>query len=425
MAEPATGAGAGTPLGNDQAPGAKHPLGADPAPGSDPALGAYFDACATTPPSAGVLAAMAEAQAMAWANPSSLHGFGLAAAESLERSRQRLVNSLGDPQAELLFTSGASEAIHLALLGSARALPPGRLLVSAVEHPATLAAATQLAAQGWTVTRVPVDRRGLLRLEVLAELLAPPTRLVSLIWGQSEVGALQDLQAAAALCRQAAVPLHVDAVQVVGHRCLEIASLGWDLLTCTAHKLQGPRGIGLLLRRHHHPLTPLIGGAQEGGMRGGTEAVVLAAGFAQALAEATERLERHGQRDPVEPLRDQLLEALLTLPGVELSGPSPALLEPRLPHHISLLVRDRQGRPLAGRELARRLWREGLAVGSGSACRSGATSGASPVLLAMGYSEAEAAAGLRLSLGPWHSAADLAPVAEALERAQQGLEGIG
>ncbi|MFZ9753804.1 MAG: cysteine desulfurase family protein [Cyanobium sp.] len=398
----------------------------DPALGAsiDPALGAYFDACATTPPSAGVLAAMAEAQASAWANPSSLHGFGLAAAESLERSRQRLASCLGDPEAELLFTSGASEAIHLALLGSARALPAGRLLISAVEHPATLAAAAQLEARGWTVGQLPVDRRGLLRLEALAELLAPPTRLVSLIWGQSEVGALQDLQAAAALCRQAGVPLHLDAVQVVGHRCREIGALGWDLLTCTAHKLQGPRGIGLLLRRHHHPLAPLIGGSQEGGRRGGTEAVVLAAGFAQALAEAAGRLERHGGQDPIEPLRDRLLAELLALPGVELSGPAPALFEPRLPHHISLLVRDQRGRPLAGRELVRRLWREGVAAGSGSACRSGGASGASPVLLAMGYGEAEAAGGLRLSLGPWHTAADLAPVAGALERARQGMEGI-
>lgn len=388
-----------------------------------PGLAGYLDACATTPPSAGVLAAMAAAQAVAWANPSSLHGPGLAAAESLERSRQSLADSLGAQDADLILTSGASEAIHLAILGSAALLPPGRLVISAVEHPATRAAAAQLRSRGWSVAEAPVDPQGLLQGEAFAALLAPPTRLVSLIWGQSEVGSVQDLDGLAGLCRQAGVPLHVDAVQVVGHRPIDFAALPVDLLSCTAHKLQGPRGIGLLLRRRGQLLAPLIGGSQEGGLRGGTEAVVLAAGFAQALQECRERLERHGGLDPLEPLRDRLLADLLAAGGMALCGPPAG--ERRLPHHISLLLRDHQGRPISGRDLVRRLWREGIAASSGSACSSGSAAGASPVLTAMGFSGTEASSGLRLSLGPWHSLEDLQPVPRALERARHGLEGLG
>lgn len=390
-------------------------------------LSGYFDACATTPPSAAVLAAMAEAQTSAWANPASLHGPGLAAAERLERSRQILARCLGAEAHDLILTSGASEAIHLALLGAAAQLPAGRLLISAVEHPATVAAAEALQRRGWSVAQAPVDRQGRLRVEAFAALLEPPTRLVSLIWGQSEVGTLQDLDRLGALCRQAGVPLHVDAVQVVGHRPIDVAALPVQLLSCTAHKLQGPRGIGLLLRRRDQPLAAQIGGSQEGGLRGGTEPVVLAAGFARALEEANERLAAHGGHDPLAELRDQLLETLLALPGVELIGP-PVAGGARLPHHLSLLVRDGQGRPLPGRALVRRLGQLGVAVSSGSACSSVGTAaggGGSRVLRAMGFSEAESAAGLRFSLGPWHGPQDLGRLPGALQEARRGLDGLG
>jgi cysteine desulfurase len=360
---------------------------------------------------------MAELQARAWANPSSLHGYGLAAAEALERSRWRCAAVLGCSPDELVFTSGGTESIHLALLGLGATLAPGRLLISAVEHPATVAAAAQLARQGWQVRELPVDHLGRLELHALREALEPPTRLVSLIWGQSEVGTLQELEAIGELCRRAGVPLHVDAVQVVGHRPVQFAALPVDLLSLAAHKLQGPRGIGALLVRRGLALQPLLaGGGQEGGRRAGTEPVVLAAGLARAL-----ELSQEAEPERVAGLRDGLLETLLGLEGVRLSGPDPRR-EPgqRLPHHLSVLVADRAGRPLNGRALVRDLWREGYAVSSGSACSSTGTT-ASPVLRAMGFGEAEAASGLRLSLGPWLSLDDLVGVAPALERARQRL----
>jgi len=379
--------------------------------------GIYLDASATTPPAAAVLAEMAELHTRAWANPSSLHGYGLAAAEALERSRWRCAAVLGCSPDELVFTSGGTESIHLALLGLGATLAPGRLLISAVEHPATVAAAAQLARQGWQVRPLPVDHLGRLQLHALREALEPPTRLVSLIWGQSEVGTLQELEPIGELCRRAGVPLHVDAVQVVGHRPVQFSALPVDLLSLAAHKLQGPRGIGALLVRRGLALQPLLaGGGQEGGRRAGTEPVVLAAGLARAL-----ELSQEAEPERVAQLRDGLLEALLELEGVRLSGPDPRReTGQRLPHHLSVLVADRAGRPLNGRALVRDLWREGYAVSSGSACSSTGTT-ASPVLRAMGFGEAEAASGLRLSLGPWLSPDDLVGVAPALERARQRL----
>ena len=395
-------------------------------------LSGYLDACATSPPTEGVIRVMAAAQRSAWANPSSLHGFGLRASELLERSRGRLAELLGASQHDLIFCSGASEAIHLALLGQAGMVPPGRLVISPVEHPATIAAAETLRRQGWEVARLPVDHRGVIDLVALHELLEPPTRLVSLIWGQSEVGTLQPLESVSRLCRSAGIPLHVDAVQVVGHRLVDADALGVDLLSCTAHKLGGPRGIGLLLRRRGVGLLPQIGGAQEGGLRGGTEAVVLAAGFVQALEEAYERLRSLGGLDPLAALRDPLLARLLELPGVSLSGPAPEEGEgrlphhSRLPHHISLVVTSATGVPLPGRELVRGLWRQGLAVSSGSACSAIASPasrrGGSAVLRALGYPESHCASGLRISLGPWLSAADLERVPVALDQARRDLE---
>jgi cysteine desulfurase len=384
----------------------------------------YLDAAATSPPAAEVLAAMAAMASQAWANPSSLHGPGLAAAELLERSRIRIAAALGAEPGQLVFCSGGSEAIHLALLGSAALLEPGRLLISAVEHPATRAAAALLQRQGWQLQVLPVDHQGLVDPEILARWLEPPTRLVSLIWGQSEVGTLQPLERLGALCRRAGVRLHVDAVQVVGHGPVNLAELPVDLLSCTAHKLQGPRGVGALALAPGLELAPLIGGgSQEGGRRGGTEPVLLVHGFAEALDLATARLAAAGGRDPLAQLRDQLWDRLSGLEGLRLSGPVPGVGAGRLPHHLSLLVSSDDGRPLSGRALVRALARRGWAVSSGSACSSsGAASAASPILLAMGYGEQEAASGLRLSLGPWLRAEDLERFPEALEVARRQLQ---
>ncbi len=373
----------------------------------------YLDACAAAPPAQPVIAAMLAAYQGAWANPSSLHGFGFAAAESLERSRQAIAACLGCPATWLTFCSGGTEASHGALLGAASQLPKGRLVISAVEHPAVLAAARQLQAQGWELAIWPVDGVGRVDLAWLDRLLAPPTRLVSVLWGQSEVGTLQPIETIGAACRRAGVLFHSDGVQVLGHQPLAIAHLPVDLFTVTAHKIQGPRGIGALVARPDLALGAWIGGGgQEAGRRGGTEAVALAAGFAAALQLAQDRLSAGGGRDPLEAERDRLLAALEPLAGVTITG----CRQRRLPHHLSLVLTGPGGHPLPGRQAVAGLWQRGLAVSSGTACASGRASG-SPVLQAMGLPAALAGSGLRLSLGPWLSPEQLHTLPERVSAA--------
>ena len=378
----------------------------------------YLDACATAPTALAVLEAMAIAQQRAWANPSSLHGFGLEAAEQLERARCSLAQGLGCPPDWITFCSGGTEAAALALCGAAGALAPGRLVISAVEHPAVGVAAEQLQQQGWELTLWPVDRSGRVDLTLIDQLLAPPTRLVSVIWGQSEVGSLNPVQEIGEACRRQGVLFHTDAVQVIGHQQLALGQMPIDLLSCTAHKLQGPRGIGAVVANPRLALRPLLpGGGQEAGRRGGTESVVLASGFAAALEQRQRLLLQSGGRDPQQELRDQLMQRLLALPGVRLSGHA----QQRLPHHLSLLISDRQGHPLPGRRLVQQLWKQGLAVASGTACSSGA-SAPSPVLQAMGYSPAEASSGIRISLGPWLEPEQMLGLPDRLEAALRQVQ---
>jgi len=377
----------------------------------------YLDACATTPLAQVAQQAMDQASLTAWANPSSLHGFGLAAAESLERSRQSLAAALGTHTEAVRFCSGATESVHLALLGAGAALQPGRLLMSGVEHPAVTAAARQLQQLGWQLQVLPVDPTGVLDLDALASLLEPPTRMVSVIGAQSEVGTVQPLDQIAGMCRLAGVLFHTDAVQLAPHLPLAMDRQGFDLVSLSAHKLGGPRGVGALLVRPGVALSPLLGGGgQERGLRSGTEPVALAAGFAAALDLAC-RQQRDGTTARIQQQRDRLLLALQNLPGVTLSGPEPDR-QARLPHHISVLLSDPSGRPLSGRQVVRTLWDQGVAASSGSAC-SGASGRPepSPVLLAMGLDRQRASSGLRLSLGCWLDDGQLARVPAALAQA--------
>ncbi|MFZ4566064.1 MAG: cysteine desulfurase family protein [Prochlorococcaceae cyanobacterium] len=373
------------------------------------ATGLYLDACAATPPDPEVLACMAAAQARCWANPSSLHSPGLEAAEALERSRQELASLLGAPGHRVVFTSGGTEADNLAVLGLGRRLAPGRLVLSPLEHPAVVEAAAQLQREGWEIVRLPVAGDGRIDPADLLPLLAPPTRLVSIGWASSEIGTLQPMAELARLCRGAGVPLHCDAVQAVGQVPVDLTAVPVDLLSLSAHKFQGPRGVGALLLAPGLDLEPLQhGGGQEGGLRPGTEPVPLAIGLVRALALRLDRLPTQGQR--LRDCRDRLRDRLRALPGLRCSGAE----QQRLPHHLSLLLRSPSGVPLCGRAAVRALARHGVAVSSGSACSSGRSS-PSATLLAIGCSAAEARSGLRLSLGPWIEDDALEPLPGLLE----------
>ena len=377
----------------------------------------YLDGCATAPLRESAITCMVKAQKESWGNPSSLHRIGCDAAESLERARLSIANSLGADPSDILFTSGATESAHLALLGLAKTESPGRLVISTVEHPAVAAAAEHLLACGWTVERWPVDAYGQIQMQHLDRLLEPPTKIVSMIWGQSEVGTLQPIQTVGKACRSRRIPFHTDSTQVLSQGCPNWRDLPVDLLTASAHKCGGPRGIGLLLLRQSiaERIQPLMtGGQQENGLRAGTECPVLAQGMAAAFRDIgpcqASQVETSGSG--IAPLRDTLLALLCQNDSIRLSGHPTE----RLPHHLSVLVSDSHGQPMSGRALVRALDCEGIAASSGSACSAGRDSD-SPILEAMGVDPLWRRSGLRLSLGYWIDSSTLTEISKRIQKA--------
>ncbi|MEN9215785.1 MAG: cysteine desulfurase family protein [Gloeomargarita sp. HHBFW_bins_162] len=352
----------------------------------------YLDTSATTPPHPQVTARVAQVLAEEWGNPSSIHSYGQRAALVVERARLALADLLGVTPEEIIFTSGGTEANHLAIFGIAQNYTrPQHIITSAVEHPAVSAPLQALAQRGWQITVLPVDATGRVDPETLRAHLQPNTVLVSIIYGQSEVGTLQPIAELAQICRERGVVFHTDAVQVVGRMPVHIPSLGVDLLSLSGHKFFAPQGCGALVVRRGVGLQPwLYGGGQEGGRRSGTPPVALLAGLGVAAQLAQTEFLPH--QSTLRELRDYLGARLLELPGFHLTGS----WSDRLPHHVSVIWQDGDATH-TGKTLVHYLSQRGVAVSSGSACASGKTQ-PSPVLQAMGYDERLARCGLRFSL---------------------------
>lgn len=362
----------------------------------------YLDHNATTPLSPRAVEAMVACWRGLPCNPSSQHSAGRHARRLLEDAREGLAELLGaklyGPTPDrLIFTSGGSEANNLALFGlaaapqatSGHALPP-HAIVSAIEHPSVLGPAAQLARSGWAVDYLPANTDGVVLVERLPELLRPQTRFVALMLANNETGVIQRVVEAAEVCHRAGLALHVDAVQAVGKLKVDFHALGAATMTVAAHKFNGPVGIGALVVRHGVSLAPMFfGGAQEEGLRPGTQAVALAVGMHAALDEW--HAEQQSRQVRLKEMRDRF-ESLLRaeIPGLVVHGAGAS----RLPHTscIALPGVERQAMHLA-------LDRAGVAASTGSACASGASQ-ASPTLRAMGVPQELVAASLRFSFGP-------------------------
>lgn len=346
----------------------------------------YLDNNATTRPTPEVLAAMQACQDEAWGNPSSKHRVGDAARQRMNSARTEVAALLAASAAELVFTSGATEANHMAILGALAVQPQRRHIVSSlVEHPSTLLLLRHLQAQGVRISWIAVDEHGQLQLDELAAAITPDTALVSLMWANNETGVVFPIAQAAELARQRGVLFHTDAVQAVSRVPCDVAAMGVDLLSLSAHKLHGPKGIGALYVRKGIRLPPLLFGHQERGRRGGTEDVAGIVGLGVAAAQARAALPR---MLAVSALRQRFERGLARLPQVRVNGAGAA----RLPNTVSV----RFGQVHAELVLER-LDRLGICASSGSACTA---SGDMPshVLMAMGLSSEQAAATLRFSL---------------------------
>lgn len=377
-----------------------------------PGYAVYLDHNATTPVHPSVVEAMLPFLRDAFGNASSHHFAGRPARQAVDRAREAVAALVGADPSEVLFTSGATESDNLALRGVAEAHPGCHVVTTAVEHSAVLATCDALERRGHRVTRLPVDRQGRLDLAALEAVLVPDTRLVSVMLANNETGVLFPVAEVARRCAARGVLVHCDATQAVGKVPVDIRAMGIDLLSLSAHKLNGPKGVGaLVVRRGVRLVAQQTGGSQERGRRGGTENVPGIAGLGEAARLAARRL-AEGEPARVERLRDRLEARIIeVVPETEVNGGA----APRLPNTLNLAFRgvDGEGVLLA-------LDMEGIAASSGSACAAGAVD-PSHVLLAMGLSREAAQGSVRLSLGydtteadVDYTAATLPPIVERL-----------
>ncbi|MFN4071878.1 MAG: cysteine desulfurase family protein [Thermus sp.] len=364
----------------------------------------YLDYAATTPLDLEVQEAMRQVEGV-FGNPNSVHRFGQEARKVLEGARERIAGLLGVRPREVVFTASGSEADALALLGVALAKGKGHVVSTEVEHSAVLGALRLLERLGFAVTRLRPDRFGLVYPEQLEEALRPDTVLVSVMAANNELGTLYPIREMAEIAHARGVLFHTDAVQAVGQVPFRADEVGADLVSLSAHKFYGPKGIGALLVRQGVDLFPLVPGKQEGGRRGGTQSPALAHGMAVALEKALRLLPKESSR--LLTLRRRLEEGLLSVEGVELNGHP----ERRLPKLVNVTVKGADGEALL---LAMDLM--GVAVSSGSACSAGSLE-PSHVLLAIGRSPREARASLRFSLGRHTTEAEVDRAVEVFKEA--------
>ena len=359
----------------------------------------YADNAATTAMSETALEAMLPCLREEYANPSSLHTPGQRAAEKLTEAREIFARRLGASPAEITFTSGGSESDNQALRsGAMLGLRKGKkhIISTKFEHHAVLHTLQALEKEGFEVTLLDIPSDGVVTAEQVRQAIRPDTALVSVMFANNEIGTIQPIAEIAAVCREAGVLFHTDAVQAAGHLPIDVKELGVDMLSLSAHKFHGPKGVGVLYARRGVALTNVIyGGAQERGRRAGTENVPGIVGAAAAFEEACAHMEENAQK--MTALRDRLIRGLTAIPHTVLNGDA----ERRLPGNVNVCFEG-----IEGESLLLMLDAKGIAASSGSACTSGSLD-PSHVLLALGRPHEVAHGSLRLSLSHYNTDADV------------------
>lgn len=376
----------------------------------------YLDHSATTPVAPEVIEAMLPYFTEKPGNPNSIHSYGREAKKAMDEARGKVASMIGAGAGEIMFTGSGSASDNLAIKGCAWA-NAGRgkhIITSQVEHHAVLHTFEWLGRNGYDATFLPVDEFGMVKPEVLERAVRSDTILVSIMHGNNEVGTINPIASLGEICRKHGAIFHTDAVQTAGHIPIDVSSLPVDMMTMSAHKMYGPKGIGALYIRKGIKLVPLVhGGGQEYGVRSGTENIPEIVGFGAAAGLAA-RLHEAGEQKRISALRDRMLDGITRLiPDSFVTGHRTE----RLPFHGSVCVRL-----IEGEGILLRLDYAGIAVSSGSACTSGSLD-PSHVLLAMGLDHATAHGSVRLTLGKDTTDQDIdyllekfPPVAETLRK---------
>lgn len=358
-------------------------------------MNVYFDNAATTSMSPAALDAMIPALKDIFANASSLHTPGQVAKEKLEKAREEIASCIGAEPREIIFTSGGSEADNQAIRSAAQwGMKKGKrhIISTKFEHHAVLHTLQKLEWEGFEVTYLDVHEDGIVRVDELREAIRPDTCLVTVMYANNEIGSIQPVAEIGALCRDKHILFHTDAVQAVGHLDIQVKEQNIDMLSLSAHKFHGPKGVGCLYVRRGVPLFSLIeGGAQERGKRAGTENIPAILGMAAALKDVLSK--RKENEAKITAMRDRLIEGLSGIPHSRLNGhPSE-----RLPGNVSFCFEG-----IEGESLLLLLDMKGIAASSGSACTSGSLD-PSHVLLAIGLPHEIAHGSLRLTLSEYNT----------------------
>ena len=350
----------------------------------------YLDNAATTKMSKTAIEAMLPYMDTVYGNPSSLHSAGQVAAEALTDARQRIAACIGASPKEITFTSGGSESDNQAILSAARLGERSgkkHIISTPFEHHAVLHTLKKLEKEGFEITLLDVHENGIVLPQQVAEAIRDDTCLVTVMYANNEIGTIQPIKEIGAVCREKGILFHTDAVQAAGHLHIDVQEQNIDMLSLSAHKFHGPKGIGVLYARKGIPLTGIIeGGAQERGKRAGTENIPAIMGMAAALEEACAHIDENAEK--MTALRDKLIKGLSKIPHSILNGDA----QRRLPGNVNFCFEG-----IEGESLLLLLDDKGICASSGSACTSGSLD-PSHVLLAIGRVHDIAHGSLRLSL---------------------------
>ena len=376
----------------------------------------YLDNASTTKMSRAAIDAMLPYLDSVYGNPSSLHSMGQRAKEALEAARRVVAECLGAREQEIYFTSGGSESDNQAILSaSVIGARKGKkhIVTTAFEHHAVLHTLKRLEKDGYSVTYLPVSREGLVSAEEVSAAIREDTCLVTVMTANNEIGSVLPVGEIGSVCRERGVFFHTDAVQAIGHIAMNVAEMCIDMLSLSAHKFHGPKGVGVLYVRKGIPLTNLIeGGAQERGRRAGTENVAGASALAAALSEATTHLAENGAK--MTALRERLIRGLSAIPHSVLNGDRVS----RLPGNVHFCFEG-----IEGESLLLLLDEYGIEASSGSACTSGSLD-PSHVLLAIGHPHEIAHGSLRLTLSEYTTEEEIDYALEVIPAVVERLRGM-
>ena len=366
----------------------------------------YADNAATTKMSQTAIDAMLPYMTTVYGNPSSLHSVGQRAKEALDAARETVANCLGCEPREIIFTSGGSEADNQAIISAAKlGEKKGKkhIISTAFEHHAVLHTLKKLEKEGFEVQLLDVKQGHNITAQQVKDAIRPDTCLVTTMYANNEIGSILPIAEIGAICKEAGVPFHTDAVQAVGHLHINVKEENIDMLSLSGHKFHGPKGIGALYCRKGFPLVNIIeGGAQERGKRAGTENIPAICGMAAAMKEACDHIDENAAK--VSAMRDKLIEGLSKIPHSAVNGD----LKHRLPGNVNFCFEG-----IEGESLLLLLDQKGICASSGSACTSGSLD-PSHVLLAIGRVHDVAHGSLRLSLCEWNTMEEMDHILKAV-----------